>query len=321
MVYAVMPPKIDPTIHRRAKWRNFINTWLIVAGLVALLTLSAWLLFGTTGVIWSVALGAFVLIAGPRLSPAIILRLYKARPLAPRHVPDLWNILHELARRADLPAVPQLYYVPSANMNAFAVGRPEDAVITITDGLLRGLNLRQLAGVLAHEVSHIANKDIRVMALADLVNRLTGALQTMGLLLLFFGLWQGGRAILAAPVLILAPTVGALLQLALSRAREYDADLEAAQLTGDPEGLASALATLERRQGRMWESFVLPGGRIPDPSLLRTHPPAKERIRRLLELRGVRLPRIETRERPMTLPGAYEPVIRRPRFHLHGLWY
>ena len=316
-----MPLRIDPAIHRRAKRRNIINTWLIVSGLVALLLLSSWLLFGITGIVWSFALGAFVLIAGPRFSPAMILRLYRARPLGPRHVPDLWSVLEELARRADLPAVPQLYYVASANMNAFAVGRPQHAAITITDGLLRRLNLRQLAGVLAHEVSHIANEDIRVMALADIVNRLTGILQTIGLFLLFFGLWQGGRAILAAPVLILAPTVGALLQLALSRAREYDADLEAAQLTGDPEGLASALATLERRQGRMWESFVLPGARVPDPSLLRTHPPAKERIRRLLELRGGRLARLETREQLLTLPGTYKPVVRRPRFHVHGLWY
>ena len=92
--------RIDPTIQRRAKWRNFVNTWLIVTGLVALLTLSAWLLLGTTGVIWALVLGAFMLITGPRFSPTIIPRLYKARPLDPEHVPDLWRIVHELARRA-----------------------------------------------------------------------------------------------------------------------------------------------------------------------------------------------------------------------------
>ncbi|HSM41931.1 MAG TPA: zinc metalloprotease HtpX [Afifellaceae bacterium] len=316
-----MTTRIDPAIHRRARWRNIVNTWLIIAGLVALLALTAWLLLGTGGVVWTAILGFGFLVFGPQISPAMILRLYKARQLGPHHVPALWEVLEKLAARADLPAVPQLHYVPSANMNAFAVGRREDAAIAITDGLLRGLNLRQLTGVLAHEISHIANGDIRVMALADIVNRLTGALQTMGLLLLFFGLWQGGNAILAAPVLILAPTFGALLQLALSRSREYDADLEAAQLTGDPEGLASALATLERRQGHMWESFVLPGSRIPDPSILRTHPPAEERIRRLLALGGREYEPMEQRERPLVLPGGYPRIVRRPRFHPHGLWY
>ena len=91
----------------------------------------------------------------------------------------------------------------------------------------------------------------------------TGALQTAGFFLLLLGIWQGGRTVLAALVLMFAPAIGSLLQLALSRAREYDADLEAAQITGDPEGLASALAALERRQGALWESFVLPGARIP----------------------------------------------------------
>lgn len=316
-----MQTRIDPAIHRRARWRNILNTWLIITGLVALLALTAWLLLGTGGMIWTAVLGFGFLAFGPQISPAMILRLYKARPLAPQHVPELWSVLEKLAAQAGLPAVPRLHYVASANMNAFAVGRPEDAAIAVTDGLLRGLNLRQMTGVLAHEISHIANGDIRVMALADIVNRLTGALQSMGLLLLFFGLWQGGNAILAAPVLILAPTVGALLQLALSRSREYDADLEAALLTGDPEGLASALATLERRQGHMWESFVLPGSRIPDPSVLRTHPPTEERIRRLHALSGRDLAPLEPRERPVALQGGYPPVVRRPRFHAHGLWY
>lgn len=317
----MMATPIDQTIRRRAKWRNFINTWLIVAGLVSLLMLSAWLLFGATGILWSAALGAFVLIAGPRFSPAMVLRMYNTRPLGRQQVPELIAILEELTRRAGLPAVPKLHFIASSNMNAFAVGQPDDSAITVTDGLLRGLTLRQLAGVLAHEISHISNRDIRVMALADLVNRLTGVLQTMGLLLLLFGLWQGGSAILAALVLMLAPTIGALLQLALSRAREYDADLDAAKMTGDPEGLASALATLERRQGRMWERFVLPSARIPDPSLLRSHPPTKERIRRLLELKGIRLEPIVRPEGSVRLPDAFGPVGRRPRFRASGLWY
>ena len=312
---------IDPSIHRRAKWRNFAQTWLIIVGLAVLLMVSAWLLLGWGGVFWTLVLGAFVLLAAPQYSPAMVLRFYKAQHLGAEDIPELWRVLSELAQRAELPAVPQLYYIPSANMNAFAVGHPNKAAITVTDGLLRGLNLRQLTGVLAHEISHIANGDVRVMAIADIVNRLTGGLQTVGFFLLFFGLWQSERAVVAAIVLMLAPTVGALLQLALSRAREYDADLEAVQLTGDPEGLASALTTLERRQGSMWENFVLPGARIPDPSLLRTHPRTSDRVERLLKLRGLEKPQIEMSEQPSSIPRRYTPIVGGPRFHSLGLWY
>lgn len=313
--------RIDPVIHRRAKRRNFVHTWLIIAGLGGLLTLCAWLLLGWTGVLWTLAIAVLILVTAPQFSPAMVLRFYRARPLHPEDVPELWRILAELSRRAELPKVPQLHYIASANMNAFAVGHPEQAAITVSDGLIRGLNLRQLAGVLAHEISHIANGDLRVMAIADIVNRLTSALQTLGFLLLLIGMWQGGRTILAALVLMFAPAVGALLQLALSRAREYDADLEAAQLTGDPEGLASALAALERKQGALWESFVLPGARIPDPSLLRTHPRTEERIHRLLALTGISQPPIEAAERSTTMPGRYRQVLARPRFHSLGQWY
>ena len=316
-----MSTPIDQALHRRAKLRNIIQTWLIIAGLGGVLALCAWLLLGWTGVLWTFVLAVFVLITAPNYSPAMILKFYKARPLSEHEVPELWRVLSELVRRAELPAVPKLYYIPSANMNAFAVGKPEKAAITVTDGLLRGLNLRQLAAVLAHEISHIANGDVRVMAIADIVNRLTGTLQTVGFFLLLFGLWQSGRAVVAAIVLLLAPSIGALLQLALSRAREYDADLEAVQLTGDPEGLASALTTLERRQGSLWENFVLPGARIPDPSLLRTHPRTSERVKRLLNLRNLPRPQIEVVEQNAPVPRNYPTVTGRPRFHTMGLWY
>lgn len=120
---------------------------------------------------------------------------------------------------------------------------------------------------------------------------------------------------------MLAPTIGTFLQLALSRSREYDADLAAAQLSGDPVGLASALETMQRRQGSLWESIVLPGGRMPDPSLLRTHPKTEDRIARLLDLKANPEPEVETGETRVRLPAAFRPVLQRPRFHASGLWY
>jgi len=125
-------------------------------------------------------------------------------------------------------------------------------------------------------------------------------------------------------VMIAAPTLSALAQMALSRSREYDADLGAAELTGDPEALASALTKMERFQGRILESVFLPRQRIPDPSLLRTHPPTDERIRRLMELRergglGPHRPPGEETEIRRSLPLAHHPIP--PRWHRSGLWF
>ena len=312
---------IDPVMHRRAKWRNTLNSALILGGMTALLAVCAWALFGPSGIIWAIGLGLFLSLMTPRLSPAMVLQLYNARPIQPSQAPELFRQLDVLSTRAELPTLPKLYYVASSNMNAFAVGSPEDSAITFTDGILRGLSLRQLTGVLAHEISHIANEDLKVMGLADMVGRLTSSMQTVGFLMIFFGLWQGGNILLAAIVLMLAPTVGTYLQLALSRSREYDADLGAARLTGDPEALASALRTLERKQGSLWENIFIPGGRNPDPSVLRTHPSTEDRIERLLALKGQKPADRPEDEGKIVLPSSFHRVMRPPRYHMSGFWY
>ncbi len=161
----------------------------------------------------------------------------------------------------------------------------------------------------------------KTMGLADVVSRLTSMMQTIGILLLVFGLWRGGSAIVAAVVLMAAPTVGVFLQLALSRSREYDADLNASRLTGDPVGLASALQTLELRQGPLWESIFVPGGRVPDPSLLRSHPKTQDRIARLLELTPSPDPELEPPDTEAEIPTAFRPVLKPPRYHMTGLWF
>lgn len=312
---------IDPVIHRRAKWRNTLNTWLIIGGMTLLLAICAWALFGRNGIFAAIALGVLLSIMTPRVSPAMVLKFFNAKLIAPEQAPELFRILDILAKRAELPSVPRLYYVASSNMNAFAVGRPDESAITVTDGLLRALNLRQLTGVLAHEVSHIANEDLKVMGLADMVGRLTSTMQSIGFFLMLLGIWHGGNFILAAIVLMLAPAIGTYLQLALSRSREYDADLGAAQLTGDPVGLASALHTLHTQQGSIWESIFIPGGRTPDPSVLRTHPKPEDRIARLMELRVDQPEELRTEETPITLPTAFIPVLRPPHYHYSGFWY
>jgi len=235
-----------------------------------------------------------------------------------------------LADRAELARHPRLYVIPSATLNAFATGTPSNAAIGITEGLLRRLDLRQIAGVIAHEMSHIRNNDLSVMATADMLTRLTQLLAytALGLAVLNVPVMLiGGEPFswLAILLLYLAPLLTSLLQMALSRTREYDADLEAAGLTGDPAGLASALAALERYQGRLWEDVMLPvpARRIPYPSLLRSHPETADRIARLKELEArprVARPIVIAEEPMFTLVGR-GPAGIAPRYRVLGLWY
>lgn len=307
--------------------RNLVQSALLLAGMAVIAAVCVSAFFGAAGVVWAIlgVLGAFLL--GPRIPKGYLLSLYGARRLAPHELPEAQRILASLARRAELPAVPDLHYLPSAVPNAFAVGSPESSAIAVSDGLLRILSLRELTGVLAHETSHIAHRDLWIMGLADVMSRVTALMSLVGqfILLVNLPLLLVGAVVVPwiVPLLLLfAPTIMSLLQLALSRAREFDADLGAARLTGDPMGLASALEKLERRQGRFWEEILLPGRRIPDPSLLRTHPPTEERVRRLSELAGARdesgdLPS----PIPLSLPRSFIHVRRPARLRWHGLWY
>lgn len=276
----------------RHRLLNTVQTWLLAAGSLGLLALTAFVFGGVSGVVLALVFGGLTLAAVQRISPQLVLRMYRAEPVSSSDFPTGAGIVEELAARAGLPAVPKLHVVPSRMMNAFAVGRRDDSAIAITDALARRLSARELAGVLAHEISHIAHEDLRVMAFADMVSRYTSFMSTVGIFSLFLNLigFAGGYGQpvpwLGVLVLILAPTVGGLLQLGLSRTREFDADLGAVMLTGDPDGLASALARLERAQGRLWEGMMLPGGRLPDPSILRSHPATEERIERLMRLKA-----------------------------------
>ncbi|HHM05119.1 MAG TPA: peptidase M48 [Gammaproteobacteria bacterium] len=298
----------------------------MLATMAAFLALLGYLLWGGDG-LWILMLSGMLMAVGaPAVTPRLTMRLYHARPLSAAEAPRLRALVRDLAYRAGLPEAPQLYYVPSAMVNAFTVGGANDAAIAVTDGLLHKLNVRELRGVLAHEISHIRNKDTWVMGLADLFHRLTSALSLFGQfllllnlpLILFSGVTINGWAV---ALLIFAPTLSVLAQLGLSRSREYDADLGAARLTGDPEGLAQALLKMERVQGGWIERLFLPGRRLPEPSWLRTHPPTEERVQRLLALQqegqGQELsghsgePWIETR-----------PVRRHPRWRPgSGVWY
>ncbi|MEO5337955.1 MAG: zinc metalloprotease HtpX [Magnetospirillum sp. WYHS-4] len=315
--------RFDPTRRRRHKRRNLAQTALLMGGMLGLFAVSAWLVAGADGVVWAVAGGVLVLALTPQVSPRLVLRLYGAQEIQPEALPEAYDILAVLAGRAELPARPRLYYLPSSVPTAFAVGDERQAAIAVTDGLLRRLTPRELAGVLAHEISHIRNRDLRLMNLADVMSRVTRAMSFAGLFLLIFVLpvWLArgeGVPWLLVLVLTFAPSLGSLLQLALSRAREFDADLDAAGLTGDPVGLASALEKLHSAEGGIWQRLLFPGRRSPDPSLLRTHPPTEERIRRLLDLA---VPAVVEPWPDFGLTLAVPRVVARPRLRITGVWY
>ncbi len=303
---------------------NRRDTLLLLGGLGLLLATVGFVVGGLTGMVWVIVFGAASLYFGRRFSPKMLMRMYDARPIKPEDSPQLHRIVEELAKRAELPAVPDLYYIPSPVMNAFTTGRREQAVIVVFDGLLRSLNLRELAGVLAHETSHIKNNDIMVLGIADVVNRVTSWLPFVAIFLGMSRVTGGAEGVswLTIIVLLAAPQLSALLQAALSRSREFDADLDAATLTGDPRSLASALGKLEQYHGRMLERVLLPGRKEPAPSQLRTHPPTEQRVQRLLALEGDATPAMALAElSPQEVMPLSVPTRSAPRWHLSLLWH
>lgn len=295
---ASSPKVLTPTLampKELARQRQSSNSWhalILLAGMTGILVLNGFLLFGTNG-IW-IALGLAVASAlfSQQIGPRMVLRLYKARPILNHAAPELYAMFDELVSSAQLRPSPGLFYVPSKIPNAFAVGHDRSAAIAVTDGLLRVMNPRELKGVLAHEMAHLQNRDTRVMGLADTLSRVTVLLSRIGLLLIFLSLtaWLasglGGWLLLCGTVLFLSPTFSLLLQFALSRSREFNADLGAVALTGDPYGLASALDKLDRLSDHhsFWQRMMSPERLERQPGLLRTHPDMEQRIKILLEL-------------------------------------
>lgn len=273
---------LDARAERRRWARNALQSTLLVGCLVTIAAGTAWLLFGTVGLL---ALAGLVRLLRPRIPARRVLEIYGAARLPYPAAPELHVMVRELCRRARLHRSPTLYYVPSPVPNCFSLGTRRDAAIGLTDGLVRRLARRELAGVLAHEIGHIHAGDPAVMSLSDAISRMAQVLSWVGMVGLVVSLPLAivgrPRPLLLAAAAVLLPIVVSLVQLALSRARELEADLAAARLTGGREGLARTLEVLEWSSGRIWERLLVTRGQLPDPFLLRTHPPTAERTRRL----------------------------------------
>ncbi len=288
-----------------------------------------YLIWGEVGLLFLLAFTLSAVLFNPTISPWLVMTMYRAIGLPVSQAPSLHYNVALMAKVAGLPNPPQLYLIPSQVLNAFAVGKQSNSAIAVTYGMLNRLTEEELLAVLAHEISHIRNNDIRVMGLADLFSRMTSFLSLLGQALFILNLPLMLYAEVAVnwatvAVLILAPTISALAQLALSRTREYEADLLAVKLTGNPDGLARALAKIEYFQGGWLEQIVLPGRRLPDPSLLRTHPPTQERIKRLLAVKKDLYPSYASPAFKAPHFNGWVPKHKpkaKPRWHINGLWY
>ena len=313
-------------IQKRTSWRNLLQSASILLLMAALLAGIGWLIGGMSGLLWTAVIGMILFIFTPKITPGMVLRMYNASPIKENELPGLYHLAGELSTKAGLQRVPGLFYIPSRVLNAFSVGTRDDASIALSDGLLRSMSRREIAGILAHELNHIRHNDLWIMQMADNMSRVTHAMSLAGqLMLLFFlpfYLVTGTRVPwIIILLLILAPMLSTLLQMALSRTREYDADLGALEITGDPDGLASALEKLDVYQKNL-VNILLPGRKNPDPSLLRTHPHTEKRREKLF-----RLAEQLRDEQKMDVPEEallsekYSRVQNEPRWKWWGGWY
>lgn len=310
---------------------NRLQSGLLIFLMICILAVVGMFFGGPIGAGIAIGLCLLAIVFGPSISPQIILRMYKAQPIPRQSAPQLHDMFTELVRRAELEPAPVLHYIPSRTLNAFAVGNQSNSAVAITDGLLRLLDAREVAGVLAHEVSHIRHHDMWVLGIADTVSRIIGTLSQIGQLMLILAIPAfftvgGSSFLIAALVLAASPMISNLLQLALSRSREFNADMGAVRLTGDAHGLASALAKLERVTSGTGFPWIVPGRDKSQtvPATLRTHPPTKDRIERILEAgRSIgSLEPLSPASDPRRLPPSDHRRVRRgPNWHIAGLWY
>jgi heat shock protein HtpX len=289
--------------------RNYLKTAALMAFLIAILAIGGEMAGGTSGMLLFGGIGLVFNFVSYWFSDRIALAMNRAKEVSRAEAPDIYEIVERLTRRAGIP-MPRIYVIPSETPNAFATGRsPSHAAVAVTEGIRRMLDKRELEGVLAHELTHVRNRDILISTIAAAVAGLVASLGHMiqwGAMLGGFSRSdednRGGGVIGALAWAILAPLLAMIIQLAVSRSREYAADAGGAELVGDPEPLATALEKLERmNQVRPYEfagpatahffivnPFSGVGGAI--LSLLSTHPPLEERVRRLREMRrGMRV--------------------------------
>jgi heat shock protein HtpX len=285
---------------------NTFRTTILLAVLTVLLIWIGDMLGGRQGAIIALLLAGGMNFFSYWFSDKIVLKMYGGQEVSAQDDPELYGLVQDLAQRAGLP-MPKVYVLPQDTPNAFATGRnPEHAAVAVTDGIRRILTKRELAGVLGHELSHVKNRDILVSTIAATLAGAIGYLAQMAQFAMFFGGNRdrddeggGGNIIGLIVMMIVAPIAAMLIQMAVSRSREYGADEGGAKVTGDPLALASALRKLHmgaqniplevnnataNATAHMFIVNPLTGHGL--ASLFSTHPPMEERIARLEAMAG-----------------------------------
>ena len=280
---------------------NYMKTALLLAALTGFFLVVGYLLGGEAGLLIALVVALGMNLFAYWNSDSMVLRMANAREVGPQEAPELHEIIQQLTQRAGLP-MPLVYLIDEDQPNAFATGRsPEHAAVAVNTGLLRHLSREQVTGVLAHELGHVKNRDTLTMTVAA---TLSGAI---GMLASFGGLFGGGRdangrplvsPIVAIAAMILAPLAASLVQMAISRSREFEADRLGAEISGNPLGLASALQRLHEgtqaipnataeaspATAHLYIDNPLSAGGM--ARLFSTHPPMEERIARLQAMAG-----------------------------------
>ena len=275
---------------------TFKTTFLMVA-LTLLLLWVGQMIGGRGGLIFAFILAAAMNMGSYWFSDKIVLAMYQAKEVTPAQSPGLYKAVSNLTQKAGLP-MPKLYIIPKSTPNAFATGRnPEHAAVAVTEGLLKMLDLNELEGVLAHELAHVGNRDILI---SSIVATIAGAIMIFSRMAQWAAIFggrrgddRGGNPLTLLIVAIVAPLAATIIQLAISRSREYQADETGARLSANPLGLANALRKLEKGASYLpmeanpctAHLFIvnpLKGRGL--MSLFSTHPPVDERVRRLEEL-------------------------------------
>jgi len=274
---------------------NQLKTLVFMSILTVLVVLAGSALGGRTGMVLAFGLALVMNGASYWFSDKIVIKMTRSRPLERRANPELYDLVERLSGNAGIP-MPRLYLTPSPQPNAFATGRnPAHGVVAVTEGLLHLLNREELEGVIAHELAHIKNRDILVGSLAAVMAGVITMLANMAQWALIFGGMNSddeeeGSGLAALPLIILGPIAAMLVQMAISRSREYLADSTGAAIAGNSGGLAQALLKLEQGSrlapmqvnpaaSHMFIVNPLSGQRL--VSLFSTHPPITERVKRL----------------------------------------
>jgi heat shock protein HtpX len=284
-----------------AEMSNMLKTTVLLALLTGLILWIGEYLGGSQGLVVAFVFAAVMNFGSYWFSDKLVLAMYGARPVGMNEAPDLYRIVQNLATRAHMP-MPKLYVIPSEAANAFATGRnPQHAAVAVTEGIMRLMSWEELEGVLAHEISHVRNRDILISSIAA---TLAGAIMMLASMMRWAAIFggisrddrdEGGGILGLLAMTILAPLAATLIQLAISRSREYQADASGAELLHNGEPLARALEKLEPAAARVplqaspqtAHLFIVnPLTGRSFANLFSTHPPLAERIRRLREMRA-----------------------------------